>query len=509
MGKNKGMCLKIKYFLSSLHYLDLFQQNISLKIKSRYRVSLLIGKLLSIAIIIFMLYNALNSNMIKKVNPIVLQQLLKSVSRPKINLTPDNFLFAFGIGNDSSYYSYDPTFYTIEIIQSLYRKGEFVEKKNIEFDPCNENNFKNFPGAFKSVIPENLSCIKNTNVTLEGYWDEDFLRFFSIYIKKCVNTTESANCKSEEEINEFFKIKYFGAFLIQQSFNLNDFQNPYSSGLKNIYTGVEIGRRKEVSDYLKKTKILTDSQALFSSYDEIDTYTYEEGAIDFQNSDDTLMVYNLYSSDYTMVFQRRYEKLFDVLATLGGILNPFLIIGSIIVKFVNDWKINELIMNKIYSLNNTNDCEENNSKIFKVDKKFELQGYLKLTFLEKIKYFLKPKRCFTQKETIYHTYLKKSNTKLDLFEVIKKLEEIEKLKNVFFNENQRKIFDYFSKQLIFTNNKNSNHIRFALDEKKRDTPQAKKIMKILKRISLNKQASEIDKKLIKLIKGDLQKKVLF
>ena len=504
------MNLKIKYFLRSLHYLDLFQQNISLKIKNRYRVSLLIGKLLSIAIILFMLYHALNSNMIKKINPIVLQQLLKSESRPKIDLTPGNFLFAFGISDDSSYYSYDPTIFNFEVIQYLYQKGKYVEKKNIEFEPCNESNFKSFPGAFKSFIPDNLNCIKNTNITLEGYWDENEMRFFSVYVKRCVNTSESANCKSEEEINAFFKIKYFGAFLVQQSINLNDFQNPYSSSLKNIYTGVQIGRRKEVSDYLKKTKIMTDSQALFSSYDEIDTYTFEEGEIDFQNSDDTFLVYSLYSSDYTMVFQRRYEKLFDVLATLGGILNPFLIFGSIIVKYVNDWKINELILNKIYSLNDTSDCEKNKKKIIiKAEKKAESQKCLKFTLWEKIKYFFKPKKCFNQKEKTYHTYLKKSNEKLDLFKVIKKLEEIEKLKNVFFNKNQRKIFDFFSKQLIFTNNEDTNSITFTLDKKKQGTLQSKQILENLKSISQNKQASEIDKNLIKLMKGDMQKKVLF
>ena len=80
---------KVKSFLYLFRYIDFFQQNISLKIKSKYRVSLIGGRFLSLGIIIFILYNAINSDMINKSNLIVLQQSIKTISRPAINLNED------------------------------------------------------------------------------------------------------------------------------------------------------------------------------------------------------------------------------------------------------------------------------------------------------------------------------------------------------------------------------------------------------------------------------------
>lgn len=80
-----------------LTYLDFFQQNASLKLNGRYRISLVSGKLVSIGIIIFLLYNSVESNMIKKTNPIVLQQSFEDSEKPAILLTNENFksLFLF------------------------------------------------------------------------------------------------------------------------------------------------------------------------------------------------------------------------------------------------------------------------------------------------------------------------------------------------------------------------------------------------------------------------------
>ena len=124
-----------------------------------------------------------------------------------------------------------------------------------------------------------------------------------------------------------------------------------------------------------------------------------------------------------MVFQRRYQKLFDLLATLGGILNPLIFLGNAFIKLIYRWKINEIIMNKIYALN-LDDKKDNQKQDAAKKSKYNL----KLTFFEKIMFLCKPREKFNQKEKIYSTYLEKSDEKLDLFKIIKKIEEIEKLK---------------------------------------------------------------------------------
>ena len=68
-----------------------------------------------------------------------------------------------------------------------------------------------------------------------------------------------------------------------------------------------------------------------------------------------------------------------------------------------------------------------------------LKNNLKFSLWEKLVYLLKRKKDFSSKEAVYHAYMKKSDEKLDLFEIIKKLEEIQRLKIVLFNNKQLKI----------------------------------------------------------------------
>ena len=75
-----------------LAYLDFFQQNVSLKLNGCYRISLLQGKLFSIGIMVFLLYNVLTSDMMNKINPTVQQSYIDS-EIPEIILTKENFRY--------------------------------------------------------------------------------------------------------------------------------------------------------------------------------------------------------------------------------------------------------------------------------------------------------------------------------------------------------------------------------------------------------------------------------
>ena len=374
-------------------------------------------------------------------------------------------------------------------------------RENIDFEPCDQT-ASIFSHQLDYLGLSNLICLKKPNFTIKGYWDEDEIEFFDIEIKTCVNNSDQAICKSKEEITEFFKIKYFNIFVLQQNIDIKNYEKPMFTILQTFYTGLEIGRRKEWNNYLKKTKILTDSQIAYEKYDEIDAYIFEEGSIDFMKSDEQLLSFNIYSSDFTQVYSRRYEKLFSLLASLGGILNPLLLIGSIIIKYFNDWKINELIMNKIYTLDKSL-IQNKKQIIFEMTKNLISNNCLKFSIWEKIKYLLKRKKNFSKKEVIYHSYLKKSNEKLDLYLVLKKLEEIQRIKLVLFNTKQLEIFEYFSKNIIFNEKlvakKNLN--KFTYDSRKWNEKTHHKVIENIKQMKQNKNPSKIDINLLKMIDG--------
>ena len=65
-------------------------------------------------------------------------------------------------------------------------------------------------------------------------------------------------------------------------------------------------------------------------------------------------------------------------------------------------------------------------------------GKITLNFFERIYLFLKKKKNRSKKESLYAEYISKCNKKLDMIELIRKLEEIEKIKHILFDEKKKR-----------------------------------------------------------------------
>ena len=106
-----------KIIFSFLSFIDLFQQNVSLKLNNRFRVSISLGKILSVGIIIFLLYNFFNSDMLTKRNPNILYQSTELTNRPLINLSEKDFTLAFALQDSKNVYFEDPSIFSFQAIR--------------------------------------------------------------------------------------------------------------------------------------------------------------------------------------------------------------------------------------------------------------------------------------------------------------------------------------------------------------------------------------------------------
>ncbi len=140
---------KRKYFrsfLDALQFLDFFQHSYSLKIENRDKISITLGKLISLSILILLISNFLTSDMIQKNNPIVLSQNFENNQRPLISLNEQNFVLAFAVVDyDNIIRMEDPTIFslTVSVITWDRINNEFnVSRTGTE--PCTEKYLINF-----------------------------------------------------------------------------------------------------------------------------------------------------------------------------------------------------------------------------------------------------------------------------------------------------------------------------------------------------------------------------
>lgn len=225
---------------------------------------------------------------------------------------------------------------------------------------------------------------------------------------------------------------------------MTDYEKPFISKLKSYYVGVNMNASKILRLFLKKTTIITDNGWIFPEEETLESYAHDRFEVDSIVSDENLFFFNLISSETHAIYQRRYQKLFDLLANLGGIVTLLTLLCNFIVKLIFDWKINELVMRKLYLMKVKRKKVETKKKFFLFEiltrlffrnkKSNEAEKFFEdpfqMTFFERLHLFFKKKQKFSEREQIYLKYINKSNQKLDLVKVIQKLEEIEKLKYV-------------------------------------------------------------------------------
>ena len=145
------------------------------------------------------------------------QSFLRNLDNPTEDLTPSDYglEIAFGIGQPLQ-----PEYGSIiaNIVSFDYddpkptnSKGPRKRNKNrtkIDIVPCGFDYFKGFESSKVDMynIPR-LMCFKNRdNFTMKGdYYSEKF-KYIEIKMYRCEkNSSSKINCKSEAEIDEFFK----------------------------------------------------------------------------------------------------------------------------------------------------------------------------------------------------------------------------------------------------------------------------------------------------------------
>ena len=132
-------------------------------------------------------------------------------------------------------------------------------------------------------------------------------------------------------------------------------------------------------------------------------------------------------------------------------------------------------------------------------------------FLLKKKLFCLFKKS-SKKEKLFTTAENEIADELDIIKILKKLQDIEKLKRILLNEDQLYLFNLLSKPMIIHENsskqendqdKNAQDKRFKFTLKNNLNLEKKKLLNIYKCVKEKENDSQIDKKLIKLLDEDV------
>jgi hypothetical protein len=372
-------------FTNLLKNFDIFGIIVNLNYEGRREYKSILGGIFALIIsfltLIFTIL--LGQDMYLRQNPTTIYSKIPQDKGGLINLT-NNFPFMMKINmgpgipikNVEKYFNFPAYIRNIEITGGEQK----LDIKSLQFQQCDyEKDLGKDYDMFKSSIESTIMnyCLKpDQNIVINGNIGSSKFSFIEIFFQRCKNETEVI-CKPKEEIDLMFSKVIMNVYFKDNIFKSDDYTNPIREYVYNYNTALSSKVSRRIFIYLKNIDFVTDDGLVFSDIktesryqlaNSKETYTFEEAA---KINPDTLSQITIATDNIKDVYFRKYKKIQNVAAEVGGIINVFVLSANIIIQFLAKSVIKNEIFDKIFVFNDSQ-LDQNvninfNVKLKKVD----------------------------------------------------------------------------------------------------------------------------------------------
>ena len=313
------------------------------------------------SIILFIYYI---NNIIQRKVMNIYDSKIYSKDIPTIEVNPNLIYFAFGLEDKSSNRFVDETIYFPKILyfdrSKINGKFENIERRELEYEICNINNFgEEYKLFFKEDELNNSYCLKNYNLTLIGGYKYNRMSYFRIKLYPCLNNSKNNNhCKPQEIIDQYLKGGYFSIITKDIGLNPSNYNYPIIQTLQDLYTTIDKKIFRDYILYYGITEIQTDI-GIFSKNIKIKKYLQfrkETSTFYFRDESEyyegkAMISIAFRLDDLINIQKREYMKLNEVFSIIGGYMQLLSTIFNLLTFLSNKFIPNLKIINNIFSFN--------------------------------------------------------------------------------------------------------------------------------------------------------------
>lgn len=266
--------------------------------------------------------------------------------------------------------------------------------------------------------------------------------------------------------NQIGKVQFTFNY-VEAAVKPENYEEPFSYTIKStIKLYGSIMSTKIANIYFRETIVNTDVGMLAEMFDVQSSVTFDAVLTDFldrgedkknprlgvngQSSEvpSSFMEFNLFSSNNQMIFTRKYTKILDVFANVGGVAE---VIGFVIIFFYawyNGIKMEQKLLN--YGVLNKSDKKKGeNRKFGNHSENWEKSRYF--GFFDLLKYGLIEKGlgfCFRQdkKYELYQATKDTFDKRTDIINIMKAVSDVDTLKDALLSQYQIRLMPYLSNQ---------------------------------------------------------------
>jgi hypothetical protein len=360
--------------------IDMVSTEVDLLHNKSSRIKTLMGSLFTLIITIFFIYSIVyfGSDLIFKVKPITrFSKEFTNTSRIYIKDYPIKIAITDPLGNllpHETYIQFQSTFMKLGIDEDFISYGSLIiERCKDEFIPTDQISHVKSSGDyyFNNSLCVNPFKYFSRNGTLmeeDVYIQNTFGTTGSAYIIinlfPCTNSTENASsCLPMDDQVDLVKQTMVTINFMDSYIDLTDYEIPshYLSSLVSTQLTSE-DTKKAHSITVKETKIRTDSGIIMESMRNSSIYQVDSIKSDIFNGDNYYK-FQIDGSNINDVNFRRYVKVQDIIASIGGLIKFLLTIATLFVEFFSNLGMRLDIINSLFYIKEPSDKRRESSSM--------------------------------------------------------------------------------------------------------------------------------------------------
>ena len=550
------------------NYLDFFRFPLTFSLNKREKMSTSIGKWMTIGIIAFLLYSLTQSDLVNKKNPMTYSQDSIKPNRPSFWFSKENFTLVFGVGDGNNNFLNDQTIFSILFYTySVNNTNHDANVTQVVLQPCTQEDFMENSEEFNRLGLQGAFCLPSTILKLSGYWDEPQIEYLDFELVTCRNSSDSPIiCQPQEVITSILSNYYVDVYITNYFIDVSNYLAPFSRNLEVYFKQIDFNLFKSMNIYLQPSFVDTDDGFFFESWNIQQKVIVEEVDFDVESNAQKRPYFfevSIYVGNLESKIIRNYQKIQTLLAQLGGICNFLFFLGFFISKAENNYRMNSFLGNELFifpkivegkknikrsadsimpakntmemskssrsspkkllsvreriknvlssSLRFKNNLEEKNEENLECYQKIKnRENFFTIGFWGFVKLILKFHRFFlTTKERLYLRSKEQISEQMDILKIMKKVQEIDKLKRILLSEEQLYLFNLVSKPMVILEKSRDTQKlffmdkRFKFDASEKPNLERERLKKNYESVNAHVENSEVDKRLLKLIDEDV------
>ena len=482
---------------------DQFGQQVKLSINSHDEFKTTTGGIMTILAIGLTMIMAAGSvsNYLKHEEPAIAFEYDYTPDPGLSPLNSSNYLFS--ITAQDSDFNISASYLGFNLFQTTiarYPNGSSTKvKTRIPLQRCPLEYWAGFEDDYYLYNISNRLCPTVMDYNITGSYLSVVYTYLSIEVVGCQNRTDQPDivCLPQETLDAKVPGKEItlSYMYTDNMFNLNDWTNPVKRYVTNLHWVLAPKLlTKETDIFLQQYDIITDDNYFLNGYWVKNESTYQINGVERDQNyapvksggNDVYMKIYLRKSSSSTIATRTFSKAADILSTIGGLAGFLFMLFGVIAIIYNKILYQVTISNALYEFdipvppkkndkNSKRGCCPKRRKTTVLpssaspeksqgasDRINRLQLYiksfdkytkgqerkLKFNFFDFIMGVLSCWR--RKKDRLIAKASEKIEQDTDIIQILKRLQELEKLKEFFFDPNQREIFSYSPPPLITT-----------------------------------------------------------